>query len=70
MVKAFFALDEVPEVFNRFILPKGATVQMNYSIAGKNKFGSGGGGTQFQLVDRVPAKWFGTTRHPTVSVGR
>ena len=61
--KTLFALDEMPEVFNHFIPPKGATVQMNYSVAGKNKFGPGGG-VQFQLVGRVPDEWFGTTRQP------
>ncbi len=59
--RTFFAVNFDPKYVNRFIPPNGATFDMNYSIVGDNKWGAGGA-LQFQLPERVPAKWFDDER--------
>ena len=60
--RTLFALKKTPKFFNRFTPPDGATFRMNYSVAGKNDWGPGGG-VQFQLPERVPKRWFEREQH-------
>ena len=57
-----FAVDFIPTHVNAFKPPAGARVKMNYSIAGRNTYGPGGG-VQFQLAEIVEDSWFESERH-------